>query len=320
MFNTSNNQDIVQTKLDKLFFQEFSTPNMGPGYVDVTYPIFNQKTADKKFVQTEVNASTGLFVQTPEGQAVNVDAPQIGNYVSTEMLKFTQSIQVTLEMMKDSMFDVVEKNVKDLATRAKTSMNTNGFAVFRNAFTTQLTPDGVSFINAAHPLIKGGTESNLLATADIVGAPATTVLTSASLDAAIQKLAIQRDQAGVLVGSGASYLVVPPKLLRLAIQLTSSVLEGDSSTNAINVFRSDTGIRVVCSQFLGASPVGLGGSDTAWFVMATNHGVNRYVREGLTTLISDMSNSNNLSYNYTAYYRENYETLDYAGIIGSTGL
>jgi hypothetical protein len=316
MFNTANNQDIVQTKLDKLFFQEFSKPNMGPGYVDVTYPIFNQMTMDKKFVQTEVNASVGLFVETPEGQAVNVDSPQIGNYVSTEALKFTQSIPVSLEMMKDGMFGAVEKNVKELARLAKTTQNRNGFAVFRNAFTTQLTPDGVSFINAAHPLIKGGTESNLLATTDIAGAPANTALTSAALDAAIQRLAVQKDQAGVLVGSAAAYLVVPPRLLRLAIQLTSSVLEGDSSTNAINVFRSDTGIRVVCSQFLDAS---VGGSNTAWFVMSENHGVNRYVREGLTTIMSDLTNSNNLSYRYTAYYREAYETLDYAGIIGAVG-
>lgn len=317
MFNTANNQDIVQTKLDKLFFQEFSTPDMGPGYVDVTYPIFNQMTMDKKFEQTEVNATVGLFQETAEGTAVNVDVPQIGNYSIVEAKKFTQSIPVSLEMMKDGMFNVVERNVKALARLAKTTMNTNGFAVFRNAFTTQLTPDGVSFINAAHPLIKGGTESNLLATADISGGPATTALTSAALDAAIQKLAVQKDQAGVLVGSGASYLVVPPKLLKLAIQLTSSVLEGDSSTNAINVFRSDTGIRVVCSQFLG---VVSGGSDTAQFVMSANHGVNRYVREGLTTMMSDLANSNNLSYRYTAYYREAYETLDYAGIIGATGL
>lgn len=317
MFNTANNQDIVQTKLDKLFFQEFTNPDMGPGYVDVTYPIFNQMTMDKKFEQTEVNAGVGLFVETPEGQAVNVDAPQVGNYITTEALKFTQSIQVSLELMKDGMFNVVEKNVKKLAQTAKTSMNVKGFSVFRNAFTTQLTPDGVSFINTAHPLIKGGTESNQLVTTDIVGAPATTVLSSNSLDAAIQRLAVQKDQAGIIVGTGASYLVVPPKLLKLAIQLTSSVLEGDASTNAINVFRSDTGIRVVCSQFLGTVS---GGSDTAWFVMSSNHGVNRYVREGLTTMISDISNSTNLSYNYTAYYRENYETLDYAGIVGATGL
>lgn len=317
MFNTANNQDIVQTKLDKLFFQEFTNPDMGPGYVDVTYPIFNQMTMDKKFEQTEVNAGVGLFVETPEGQAVNVDSPQVGNYITTEALKFTQSIQVSLELMKDGMFNVVEKNVKKLAQTAKTSMNVKGFSVFRNAFTTQLTPDGVSFINTAHPLIKGGTESNQLVTTDIVGAPSTTVLSSNSLDAAIQRLAVQKDQAGIIVGTGASYLVVPPKLLKLAIQLTSSVLEGDASTNAINVFRSDTGIRVVCSQFLG---VVSGGSDTAWFVMSSNHGVNRYVREGLTTMISDISNSTNLSYNYTAYYRENYETLDYAGIVGATGL
>jgi hypothetical protein len=272
---------------------------------------------DKKFEQTEVNATVGLFQETAEGTAVNVDVPQIGNYSIVEAVKFTQSIPVSLEMMKDGMFNVVERNVKALARLAKTTMNTKGFAVFRNAFTTQLTPDGVSFINAAHPLIKGGTESNLLATSDIVGAPATTALTSNSLDAAIQKLAVQKDQAGVLVGSGAAYLVVPPKLLKLAIQLTSSVLEGDASTNAINVFRSDTGIRVVCSQFLGTVA---GGSDTAWFVMSANHGVNRYVREGLTTMMSDLANSNNLSYRYTAYYREAYETLDYAGIIGATGL
>lgn len=317
MFNTATNQDIVQTKLDKLFFQEFSKPDMGPGYVDVTYPIFNQRTMDKKFHQTEVNASTGLFVETPEGQSVNVDVPKIGNYSLVEALKFTQSIPVSLEMMKDGMFNVVEKNVKELARLAKTTMNLNGFAVFRNAFTTQLTPDGVSFINAAHPLIKGGTESNLLVTSDIAGSPSTTALTSNSLDAAIQKLAVQKDQAGVIVGNGAAYLLVPPKLLRLAIQITGSVLEGDSSTNAINVFRSDTGIRVVSSQFLGTVA---GGSDTAWFVMSNNHSVNRYVREGLTTLISDMSNSINLSYRYTAYYRENYATEDYAGIIGATGI
>lgn len=176
-----------------------------------------------------------------------------------------------------------------------------------------MTADGVSLINSSHTTISGATVDNTVSGS----------LNSTNLNTAYKKLAEQLDQSGVIVGGIAQILLVPEALWKTAIELTDSALVADSANNAINVFRSATGIKVYTSPYLGAANnAGVGtnaGSDTAWFVLTKNHSVSRLIRQELQTALVPWQYSNDNTYTYQANYRESYFVPDYAGIVGSTG-
>lgn len=205
------------------------------------------------------------------------------------------------------MHGVWAADVQDFAMVARVSQDANAFGVFRGAFTTTLTADGVALISASHALIGGGTVSNLISGA----------LSDTTLNTAIIALRDQVNQAGVILGNSPSILLVPSALFKKAVVLTESALISGSANNDLNVYRSAYGITVMTSPYLGASA---GGSDTAWFLLSRNHSVRRLIRQGIQTALRDWSMSNNRTYFYQANFREAAFAYDYAGIVGSTGL
>jgi phage major head subunit gpT-like protein len=197
--------------------------------------------------------------------------------------------------------------IRKFAMNARSTRDRNAFGIYRGAFTTTLTADGVSFINNAHPLIDGGTVDNQL----------TGALSSTTLNTAMVQLIEQKSQDGVVMGQQPAYLLVPSALYKTALEITGSQLVSDSTTNAINVYSSTYNIQVYHSPYLGAAN---GGSDTAWFLLSRNHGVTRYIREEVTTDLVDYIYSTNNNYVYKGCFREQYGVTDYVGAVGSTGL
>lgn len=199
------------------------------------------------------------------------------------------------------------RTVTDLALKARVSQDQNAFKIFRGGFTTTLTADGVALFSASHTLIGGGTVSNLISGA----------LSVATINLGIIALAEQKDQAGVLLGQQPAVLLVPPALIKKAIEYTDSALIADLANNNINVYRSAYGFRVFSNPYLGAAA---GGSDTAWFMLARNHGIKRIIRQGIETFLRPWGYSNNRTYFYQANFREEVVAYDYVGAVGSTGL
>ncbi len=203
------------------------------------------------------------------------------------------------------MHGVWAADIADFAMQAKNTQDATAFGLFRNGFTTSLTADGIA-IFGTHVLIGGGTQSNT----------ASAALTPTSLNTAIVSLGEQKNQAGVISGAAPSVLLVPLALWKHAREITDSALIADSGNNNINVYRSALGITVWTSHWLGSAA---GGSDTAWFLLATNHSFTRLIRQGVETALTDWRYSSDLTYFYQANYRENYFCADYAGSYGSTG-
>jgi hypothetical protein len=190
-------------------------------------------------------------------------------------------------------------------------MDANAFKIFRGAFTTTLTADGVALVGN-HALLNGAFYSNNLYSITL----ASTVLSSTSLNSAIVALAQQPNQNGIIKGQQPQVLLVPPALIKLALELSDSALAGDVSTNAINVYRSAYGYRVFSNPYLSAAA---GGSDTAWFLLARNTGIKRFVRQGIETFLRPWGYSNNRTYLYQANFREEVVAVDYIGVIGAVG-
>ena len=199
--------------------------------------------------------------------------------------------------------------IKDFALKARLTQDKTAFGLFNNGFTTTLTADGAAWFSA-HTTISGAVVTNFTS-------GAASALSTDSLNTAMVAMQVQKDQAGVIVGSRPSVLVVPPALLKHALEITNSALIADSGNNNINVYRSAYGFKVVTNQYLDSSA---GGSDTAWFLLARNHSITRLIRQGIQTALRDWTMSNNRTYFYQANYRESYFVSDYVGTYASKGV
>ncbi len=308
MFTEAQNFSIVQTELDKVFFQEFDYDDTFPGVAHATTAeIFKpQDTTHAAWIQS-INKGSGLFPAIGETQTVPLSTPHVTNKQTTQILTFAQGIDISKQLFDDNMHGVWAEDVRDFAAKAKDTQDYTAFGLFRNGFTTALTADGVSIFNASHPLIGGGTQSNT----------GTVALSPTSLNTGIVNLQEQKDQSAVIRGSSPKVLLVPPALWKHAREITDSALIADVANNNVNVYRSALGITVYTSHWLGTVA---GGSDTAWFLLAARHGFTRLIRQGIETALTDWRYSNNLTYRYQANFRENYFCADYAGSYGSTGV
>jgi len=270
--------------------------------------LFKQVTITNQAYIEEIASGVGLFPKVGEVQQVPTYTPIVANKIITPVNDYANSIEISKDLYDDNMHNVWAKHVADFALKARVSQDKYGFDWFNLAFTTSLTADGVSFINSAHPLLQGGTQSNLVP-ADANGS---TALSNETLNNAIVQLRTMKDQAGVILGDVPSILLVPPQLFQLAIQLTQSALQADVANNAINVWRSAYGMVVKTTPYLTSA--------TAWFLLSDHHSVTRIVRQGVQTALRDWYFSSNRTYLYQANFREVVYAPDYAGAVGCAGV
>lgn len=318
MFNESQNFSLVQTELDEVFRQNYEA-SLPPSYATaMTAEIFKvTDTTHAAYIGT-IHKGPGLFSKIGEVQAVPSYVAKVANKWTVTIADFAEGIEVSKNLFDDDIHGEWQAQVEDLAIMARRTQDFNAFKIFRGAFTTTLTADGVSFINAAHTLIGGGTTSNRI-TAAVAGA-ATSVLTTSAFNGGMALLAQMKSQSNVPLQCVGDTLVVPPALYVTARQIATSALVPENGNNAVNVFSMDYAVKVFQSVFMGtASPDGLG-SDTAWFILdSRRHAIRRFVRQGVQTALRDWTMSNNRTYYYQANFREEVFVPDYVGAVGASG-
>jgi phage major head subunit gpT-like protein len=318
MFTEQQNFSLVQTELDEVFKQNYEA-SLPPSFATaMTGDVFKvTDTTHAAYIGT-IHKGPGLFSKIGEVQAVPSYAAKVANKWTVLISYFAEGIDISKNLFDDDIYGEWENQVSDFAIMARRTQDFNAFKIFRGAFTTQLTADGVSFINAAHPLIGGGTTSNRV-TAASVGA-ATTALTTSSFNTAMVLLANMKSQSNVPLQCVGTTLLVPPALYVTARQIAASALVPENGNNAVNVFSMDYSVKVYQSVFMGSgSPDGLG-SDTAWFLLdSSRHAIRRFVRQGITTALRNWDMSNNRTYYYQANFREEVYVPDYIGAVGASG-
>ena len=148
--------------------------------------------------------------------------------------------------------------------------------------------DGKALFATDHPLLSGGTCSNL-----VEGE-----LSVENLKKAIVMMRNFKDEAGKKVVYKADTLVVPPALEFKAIELLNSINQADSELNNVNSLKGK--LKIVVLDFLE--------SDTAWFVMdSSRHELNFFWRvrpefkreEDFDTLVAKYRGYMRYSYGYS---------------------
>lgn len=308
MANSALNANIVKTALDKQFMQTFD-PQLTPGYATVAAPaLFKQYTSDRGSEIHEVFRGSGYWTEKGESENASAGQSRSVNQVTYVNTTFAKSEDVPREFFDDDQHSMVQKMVRDMGDNGFATQNQKGFLTYTRAFDSNyLGGDGVPLISASHP-IATGTQSNLVS-----GNP---TLTETSLNTAIQQMQEMKKQDGVIAGSRPTCLFVPPALFKTACEIVDSELRSATADNDVNVYSSKYGIMVYQSPFIGAAA---GGSDTAWFLLAQNHAINRFTREPINTAIIDWRQTRNHNYIYTARYRESTGWDDYVGVVASAG-
>jgi phage major head subunit gpT-like protein len=318
MFNEIQNFSLVQTEIDEVFRQNYEG-SVPPGYATaMTGEIFKITNTTHAAYIGNIHKGPGLYSKIGEVQAVPSYTAKVANKWTVNISDFAEGIDISKNLFDDDMHGEWMAQVSEFAIMARRTQDFNAFKIFRGAFTTTLTADGLSLVNTAHTLVGGGTTSNRI-TAAVAGA-ATSALTTSSLNVGMKLLAEMKSHANVPLQCVGNVLVVPPALYITARQVTGSALVAENGNNAMNILTTDYGVQVFQSVFMGtASPDGLG-SDTAWFLLdSTRHTIRRFVRQGVVTALRQWEQSNNRTYYYQANFREEVFVPDFVGVIGASG-
>lgn len=212
-------------------------------------------TATSKKAYEDIVQSTG-FPLAPvknQGESVHYAAThKQGTTTRATHLTYALGYIVTWEEMEDNLYSEVG-NARAAANafamrQTKEHVAANFYnRAFNNSFPLA---DGVSLINSAHPLVSGGSFSNII-NADLSE--------SALEDLCIQIYGADNDE-GMKIALMPKSLIVPRQLWFRANRILKSALQNDTANNAVNVLKMTNALPggIVMNHYLTDS--------SAWFV------------------------------------------------------
>lgn len=296
---------LVKTALDKLF-DEATIELTTVGKATATDPmIFTQDTATNAAVVSSVLGGGGYFQKTLEDVALTNEANVFASTPKTTLIaQFKKDLPISRTFMADQQLSAVSKAVRQQAMTWTATQQRNAFGVYANGFTSQLTIDGVALFSNSHLNQNGDTIDNL----------ETGALTDPNLNIVINSLRTQLSQTGVVIGYEPKFLLTPSVLHQQGMSVAKSVLRAGTGNNDLNYFSEMyPGMKVCYSPFLDAT------STTAYFVGSSTNGISRFEREAFFTDLIDWKTDFNDMYKYKMRAREEVDSIEYSGLVGSQG-
>lgn len=304
-YNSAPNLILVKTALDKLFDQATIELQTVGKATALDPEIFTQDIATNAAVVSSVIGGGGYFQQTTDDVPLVNEANIAAAAAKTSLVvQFLQNMPVSRTFMADQQLSAVSKTVRQRALAWTASRDRNAFSVYANGFTTQTTIDNVPLFSNSHVNENGDTVDNL----------ETGALTDSNLNIMVNSLRTQLAQSGVILGYEPKWLLTPSILHQTGMTVAKSVLRSGTGNNDLNYFSEMyPGMKVVYSPFLDST------STTAYFVGSSTNGVSRFEREAFFTDLVDWRYSPNDQYQYKMRAREVVDSIEYSGLVGSTG-
>lgn len=296
--------NLVKTGLDKLI-DDTKLKIARAGKAEATNDlVFTQETApDVAAIQSTVIGGGGYFGQSTD------DVPPVGDAAKrayatrqTLVVNFFQNLPISRTFMQDQQLSAVSKAVAQEARAWFATRDRNAFSVYNNGFTTQTTADNVALFSNSHVNLNGDTVDNL----------ETGALADGTLATTITSLRNQVSQVGVIAGYEPDFLLVSTALHKTAMEIAKSVLRSGTGNNDLNYYSElYPGMQVLYSPFIS--------STTAYFVGCSGHSIIRSTREALNTTLVPWENSDSDQFKYKIRAREAVDSIDFSGLVGSTG-
>lgn len=268
--------------------------------------IFETETSERSFEEeTKLSGFSAAPVKN-EGSAIAYDNAQEVFTARYNHETIALGFSLTEEAIEDNLYDSLSSRyTKALARAMAYTKQTKAAAVLNNGFDTDYAGgDGQPLFSASHPLVSGGTNSNIPST------PAD--LNETSLEAAVIQIAGWTDERGLLIAAKPKKLVIPPSLMFVATRLLETELRVGTADNDINALKSNGSIPegYTVNHFL---------TDTdAWFLTTdVPNGLKHFVRTPMSTGMDGDFDTGNVR--YKARERYSFGWSDPLGMYGSEG-
>lgn len=208
--------------------------------------IFNVGDMKGSIIQSsQISALEAAGVVEEGAQIPTQDVIQ-GYDKTYKAVKYGLMVALTQEAIDDGNLSLMEKHSRRLSQAFMEACEIKAAAVLNNGLAgSENGPDGVPLFSLVHPLLKGGTNSNKLATA--------ADLSATTLKALITLLRQTRDTANNRIHLKPAKLIVPADLEFTAHEILKSSLLVDSanaSVNATNAVKDRYSMEIVVNDYL----------------------------------------------------------------------
>jgi hypothetical protein len=288
--------------LNALFGMEYAR------YGEEHKEIYETETSERSFEEeTKLSGFSAAPVKN-EGSAIAYDNGQEAWTARYNHETIALGFSLTEEAIEDNLYDSLSaRYTKALARAMSYTKQVKAAAVLNNGFTNQSQyygGDGVPLFSASHPLVGGGTNSNIPST------PAD--LNETSLENAVIQIAAWTDERGLLIAAKPRKLVVPPSLQFVATRLLETELRVGTADNDINALKNNGSIPegYTINHFLT--------DNNAWFLTTdVPNGMKHFVRTPLAQSMDGDFDTGNVR--YKARERYSFGWSDPLGMFGSAG-
>ena len=267
--------------------------------------IYETETSERSFEEeTKLSGFSAAPVKN-EGSAIAYDNAQEAFTARYTHVTIAQGFSLTEEAIEDNLYDSLSgRYTKALARSMAYTKQVRAAAVLNTGFTAAVGGDGQPLFSASHPLVSGGTNSNIPVT------PAD--LNETSLEAAVIQISLWTDERGLLIASKPRKLIVPPALQFVSTRLLETELRVGTNDNDINAIKNNGSIPegYTINHYL---------TDTnAWFLTTdVPNGMKHFVRTPLQNSMDGDFDTGNVR--YKARERYSFGFSDPLGMFGSAG-
>ena len=270
--------------------------------------IYETESSERSFEEeTKLSGFSAAPVKN-EGNSIAYDNAQEAWTARYTHETIALGFSLTEEAVEDNLYDTLSaRYTKALARGMAYTKQVKAANVLNNGFNAGGAyngGDGVPLFSASHPLVTGGTNSNIPTT------PAD--LNETSLENAVIQIAAWTDERGLLIAAKPRKLVVPPALQFVATRLLETELRVGTADNDVNALKNNGSIPegYAINHFL---------TDTnAWFLTTdVPNGMKHFVRSPLGTSMDGDFDTGNVR--YKARERYSFGWSDPLGMYGSAG-
>jgi len=268
--------------------------------------IYETETSERSFEEeTKLSGFNAAPVKN-EGSAIAYDNGQEAWTARYTHETIALGFSLTEEAIEDNLYDSLSaRYTKALARAMAYTKQVKAASVLNNGFTSGYNGgDGQPLFSASHPLVSGGTNSNIPST------PAD--LNETSLENAVIQISLWTDERGLLIAAKPKKLVVPPQLQFVATRLLETELRVGTTDNDVNAIKNNGSIPdgYTINHFL---------TDTnAWFLTTdVPNGMKHFVRTPLSNSMDGDFDTGNVRYKSRERY--SFGWSDPLGMYGSAG-
>lgn len=268
--------------------------------------IYETETSERSFEEEVKLAGMSAAPVKQEGSAITYDGGQEAWTARYNHETIALGFAITEEAMEDNLYDsVATRYTKALARAMAYTKQVKGANVLNNGFDSAFAGgDGVSLFNTSHPLVNGGTNSNVPTTP--------TDLNETSLENAVIQIAAWTDEKGLMIAAKPKKLIIPSALQFVATRLLDTKLRVGTADNDLNALNNNGSIPggYSINHFLT--------DPDAWFLLTDiPNGLKHFVRAAMKTDMQGDFDTGNVR--YRARERYSFGFSDPLGVYGSQG-